>query len=88
MLLALLLCVLTNAVVADPLAAWRDGPAKADITRFVTQVTESSSPDFVPPSERIAVFDNDGTLWVKQPIDTQLAFILDEYAGRLKGLSR
>ncbi len=77
LLLALLLCVLTNAVVADPLASWREGPAKAAITRFVTQVSESSSPDFVPPSERIAVFDNDGTLWVEQPIYTQLAFILD-----------
>jgi phosphoglycolate phosphatase-like HAD superfamily hydrolase len=67
----------------DPLPSWNDGDAKAAIVAFVAAVTIEGSPDFVPPAERIAVFDNDGTLWVEQPIYTQLAFAMD----RVKGLA-
>lgn len=62
---------------ADPLPSWNEGAAKSAIIRFVTQVTRKGSPDYVAPGERIAVFDNDGTLWVEQPMYTQLAFALD-----------
>ena len=68
---------------ADPLPSWRDGPAKQAITAFVVAVTQAGGADFVAPAERIAVFDNDGTLWVEQPIYTQLAFVLD----RVKALA-
>jgi phosphoserine phosphatase len=60
-----------------PLPSWRDGPRRAALLDFVAAVTTEGSPDFVRPSERIAVFDNDGTLWVEQPAYTQLFFILD-----------
>ncbi|HEX5471236.1 MAG TPA: HAD family hydrolase, partial [Lacipirellulaceae bacterium] len=66
-----------SAQTADPLPSWNDGAVKAEITGFVTRVTTSGSPDFVPPPERIAVFDNDGTLWCEQPVYFQLAFALD-----------
>jgi hypothetical protein len=78
---ALVLAALS--VAADPLPSWKDGHAKQAITSFVTDVTNAGSPDFVPPAQRIAVFDNDGTLWVEQPMYTQLAFILD----RVKALA-
>ena len=61
---------------ADPLPSWNDGPAKSSITTFVGRVT-TQGPDFVPVEERIATFDNDGTLWVEHPMYTQLAFALD-----------
>jgi hypothetical protein len=61
----------------DPLPSWNDGPNKKAITDFVARVTQQGGPDFVPPPERIATFDNDGTLWVEHPMYTQLAFILD-----------
>jgi phosphoserine phosphatase len=61
---------------ADPLPSWSTGPAKAAITRYVTRVTQPGA-DFVPPSERIAVFDNDGTLWAEQPIYFQFAFAME-----------
>jgi hypothetical protein len=56
-----------SAQTVDPLPSWNDGKAKQSITAFVTQLTTAGSPDFVPPEERIAVFDNDGTLWAEQP---------------------
>jgi phosphoserine phosphatase len=62
---------------ADALPSWNDGPAKTSITNFVARVTRQGGPDFVPPAERIAVFDNDGTLWSEQPMYVQLAFVLD-----------
>jgi phosphoglycolate phosphatase-like HAD superfamily hydrolase len=62
---------------ADPLPSWNDGPTKQSIVDFVTQVTTEGSPDYVAPQERIATFDNDGTLWVEQPIYTQFAFAVD-----------
>ncbi len=62
---------------ADPLPSWNDGPAKQSIIAFVEKVTKSGSPDFVPVPERIATFDNDGTLWSEQPVPVQLYFALD-----------
>jgi len=61
----------------DPLPSWNAGESKAAITRFVDSVTREGSPDFVPPAERIAVFDNDGTLWCEQPMYVQAMFILE-----------
>jgi phosphoserine phosphatase len=81
-LVALLL--LTNAAfAAEPLPSWNDGPAKKSIVAFVEKVTKPGSPDFVPPAERIATFDNDGTLWCEQPLPVQLYFALD----RVKALA-
>jgi len=68
---------------ADPLPSWNDGPAKQSIIAFVEKVTKSGSPDFVPVPERIATFDNDGTLWCEQPLPVQLYFALD----RVKALA-
>jgi phosphoserine phosphatase len=65
------------AYAADQLPSWRDGAAKESITDFITRVTTQSSPDFEPPAERIAVFDNDGTLWSEQPVYFQVAFAID-----------
>ncbi len=61
----------------DPLPSWNDGAAKKAIIEFVARVTRQGGPDFVPPAERIATFDNDGTLWVEHPMYVQLAFALD-----------
>lgn len=62
---------------SDPLPSWNDTEPKTAIVSFVERVTKQGSPDFVPQPERIAVFDNDGTLWVEHPMYTQLAFALD-----------
>jgi phosphoglycolate phosphatase-like HAD superfamily hydrolase len=62
---------------ADPLASWNDGANKQRIVAFVRAVTTERGRDFVPVAERIAVFDNDGTLWSEQPIPFQLAFVFD-----------
>ena len=59
------------------LPSWHDGASKARIVSFVQAVTDPASRDYVPPAERIAVFDNDGTLWTEQPLYFQLAFVLD-----------
>src|ERR1700689_1243892 len=61
----------------DPMPSWNDGPSKQAITGFGPRVIHQGGPDFVPPAERIAAFDNDGTLWVEHPMYTQLAFVLD-----------
>jgi phosphoserine phosphatase len=61
----------------DPLPSWNDGPTKKAITTFVREVTDASGPHFVQPAERIATFDNDGTLWPSHPMYAQLAFALD-----------
>src|SRR5688500_14754727 len=61
----------------DSLPSWNDGPAKRSILDFVVRTTTSGSPDFVPVLERIATFDNDGTLWTEQPIYFQVAFAMD-----------
>jgi phosphoglycolate phosphatase-like HAD superfamily hydrolase len=60
-----------------PLSSWTDGRAKARILEFVGRVTDDKGPDFVPARDRIAVFDNDGTLWVEHPIPFQLMFAID-----------
>src|SRR5207245_7974258 len=65
------------APAADPLPSWSDGAVKQSIVEFVAKVTKEGSPDFVPPEERIATFDNDGTLWCEQPMYFQLLFALD-----------
>lgn len=65
----------------DPLPSWADGAAKAAIVGFVQQVTSSGSKGFVPAAERIAVFDNDGTLWAEQPIYPQMVFAMDRVRG-------
>jgi phosphoglycolate phosphatase-like HAD superfamily hydrolase len=62
---------------SDPLPSWNDGPAKKSITDFVARVTTEGGADFVPIPERIAAFDNDGTLWCEQPIYFQAAFAFD-----------
>src|SRR5262245_30218682 len=85
-LLAPLLCGLGGAAAraqSDPLPSWNDGAAKTSITDFVARVTAQGGPDFVPPAERIATFDNDGTLWAEQPAYFRVAFALD----RLKALA-
>ena len=69
------------ARAADPLPSWQEGAAKAAITAFVAQVTRQG-PGFVPGPERIAVFDNDGTLWPENPVPFQLAFAIDEIKRR------
>ena len=68
---------------ANSLPSWRDGNARDAIIKFVQRVTDENSPDFVAPAERIVVFDNDGTLWVEQPMYTQLAVAID----RIKALA-
>jgi len=60
------------------LASWRDGAARQAIVKFVADVTQQGSPNYVPPAERIAVFDNDGTLWSEQPLYFQFFFLLDQ----------
>ena len=72
-----------TAQAPDPLPSWNDGASKKAITDFVSRVTKEGGPDFVPAAERIATFDNDGTLWSEQPIYFQLAFALD----RVKALA-
>ena len=63
--------------VADPLPSWNAGANKQAILKFVGDVTRKGTPTFVAPAERIAVFDNDGTLWIEQPMYTQMVFVLD-----------
>src|SRR5262245_518099 len=66
-----------DAPKKDPLPSWADGPNKQAILEFVRKVTDKSGPAFVAPADRIATFDNDGTLWVEQPMYTQVAFAAD-----------
>ena len=77
-------CVsLAIAQAQDPLPSWNDTAPKKAIVEFVEKVTKEGSPDFVPPEERIATFDNDGTLWCEQPMYFQFLFALD----RVKALA-
>jgi hypothetical protein len=66
-----------EARAGDPLPSWNDGTAKTAIVDFVAMVTDAGGPDFVPPEERVAVFDNDGTLWSEKPAYFQLLFAID-----------
>lgn len=85
------LCGLTALLAAPPnadaqepnLPSWNEGASKQAIMEFVGKVTRQGGPDYVPPAERIAAFDGDGTLWAQQPLKTQLVFALD----RVKTLS-
>jgi phosphoserine phosphatase len=79
----LLLLAVTHgpARATDFLPSWNDGDSKARIVGFVERVTDPASRDYVPPAERIAVFDNDGTLWTEQPAYFQLAFVFDRVAA-------
>jgi hypothetical protein len=65
------------ATAADSLPSWNEGKTKESIIKFVETVTRKGSPEFVPPAERIATFDNDGTLWAEQPLYFQFLFALD-----------
>jgi phosphoserine phosphatase len=67
----------------DPLASWIDGAVKTSIRAFVAAVTEEESADYVPPSDRIAVFDNDGTLWCERPLQVQFYFADDRLKARV-----
>jgi phosphoserine phosphatase len=84
--LNVLLWVLLLSSVAraqtDPLATWNDTPTKKTIIDFVQKVTTSGTPDYVPPTRRIAVFDQDGTLWSEQPVYFQLMFAADQIRKR------
>ncbi len=72
-----LLWILARASPADPLPSWNDRPAKQAVLTYVAGVTTEGAPTYVPPTERIAVFDNDGTLWCEKPVYSQFAFALD-----------
>ena len=72
------------APVGDPLPSWKDGAAKDAIVQFVRKTTDAGSPQFVPPAERIATFDQDGTLWVEQPLYAQVMFALDRVKDVVK----
>jgi hypothetical protein len=67
-----------TATQGDPLPSWNEGASKKSIIDFVTKTTTEGSPDFIPARDRIACFDNDGTLWGEQPMYFQLAFAIDE----------
>ncbi|MEW4570669.1 HAD family hydrolase [Tautonia sp. JC769] len=85
--LALILCLVGPAAPAradDPLPSWDDGPSRGAIVAFVEAVTTEGSPDFVTPGDRIAVFDNDGTLWCERPVYVQAAFIADRVAAMVE----
>lgn len=68
----------------DPLPSWNEGKSKAAIVDFVTRTTKEGGPDFVAVDDRIATFDNDGTLWSEQPFYFQLAFVLDRVKAMAK----
>jgi phosphoglycolate phosphatase-like HAD superfamily hydrolase len=91
---ALSLCLLALIIVpgshapavaqGDPLPSWNDGKAKSAIIAFVARVTTQGGSDFVPVEQRIATFDNDGTLWSEQPVYFQVAFVLDRVRAMAK----
>jgi len=83
MVLAFWLAISSLAIAADPLPSWNEGGAKRSIFDFVQRVTAPGGKDFVPEPERVAAFDNDGTLWAEQPFYFQLVFALD----RVKALA-
>jgi len=72
------------AAQSDPLPAWNDGPAKKAIVDFVQATTTQGNPQFVPAEERIATFDQDGTLWVEQPVYSQIMYCLDRVPAVVK----
>jgi phosphoserine phosphatase len=76
-------CICSAASAADPLPSWNEGPAKSAIIKFVRDVIKQGGPHYVRPAERIATFDNDGTLWLEYPMYTQALFAFD----RVKALA-
>jgi phosphoglycolate phosphatase-like HAD superfamily hydrolase len=74
----------TVARAEGPLSSWNDGPAKKAIVAFVKETTDKASPSFVPPAERIATFDQDGTLWVEHPMYTQVTYCLERVGAVVK----
>ena len=80
---ALAFALAAAPLLADPLPSWNDTPARAAIVAFVDSVTDPAADTYVPPADRIAVFDNDGTLWAEQPVYFQFFFALD----RLKAMA-
>jgi hypothetical protein len=82
----MLLTVIAADVIQahDPLPSWNDGPAKQAILQFVRDTTEESSPKFVPTAERIASFDQDGTLWVEHPVYAQVVYCLERVPAVVK----
>ncbi len=73
-----------SAADYDPLPSWNDGAAKKAIVEFVRVTTDKAGPKFVPPEQRIAAFDQDGTLWVEQPMYTQVIYCLDRVRAVVK----
>src|SRR5580698_4649719 len=73
----LILSIRPASAQSDPLPSWNDTASKKTIESFVDRITKDGSPDFVPAAERIATFDNDGTLWVESPVYTQVVFAFD-----------
>src|SRR4029079_535989 len=78
-----IICAGAAAHAQDPLPSWNDGATKKAIIEFVAKTTTEGSPDIVKPQQRIATFDNDGTLWCEQPMYFQFLFALD----RVKALA-
>jgi phosphoglycolate phosphatase-like HAD superfamily hydrolase len=74
----------TNTLAQDSLPSWNDGPAKRAIVEFVQATTTQGSAKFVPPAERIATFDQDGTLWVSHPMYTQVVYALERVPAIVK----
>ncbi|MBO9515189.1 MAG: haloacid dehalogenase-like hydrolase [Variovorax sp.] len=79
---ALVGCAGTGRPGGDPLPSWNEGPAKTAIVNFVGDATREGGPGYVPPAERIATFDNDGTLWSEQPLYFQFLFMIDQVKSK------
>lgn len=77
-------CCMSDVRAEDPLPSWNEGPAKQAIVEFVAKVTKEGGPDFVPIAQRIATFDQDGTLWVEHPMYTQVMCCLDRVGALTK----
>lgn len=83
LLFAVVLSVLVGCATTDPLPSWKEGESKKAILEFVKATTAKNSKSFVPPEERVATFDQDGTLWVEHPIYTQLMYCFDHIPLKL-----
>src|SRR5437773_4799826 len=81
---AVALATTVARATAEPLSSWNDGPAKQAIVEFVKATTTQGSPQFVPPEERIATFDQDGTLWVEHPMYSQVMYCLEKVPALVK----
>ncbi|WP_305985570.1 HAD family phosphatase [Roseibium sp. MMSF_3544] len=78
------IAVSVGSVAADPLPSWHEGDAKSRILEFVEDVSDPASANYVTPADRVAVFDNDGTLWSEKPVYFQLLYALDRLAEKAK----